>query len=273
MTVSRRNFLGLTSALVAVPRLDALEVQAAPAQAAPTSSGTLRPLAPSFPEHPPSLAREMVAVAHNNLPRVRELLERWPTLARAATDWGYGDWEDALGAASHVGRRDIAELLLTHGARPSIFSAAMLGQLDVVKAFITASPGIEATHGPHSITLYRHAVAGGAAAQAVADYLKTLPAADRRPAAQPISADELKSLSGTYAFGIDSGDRFVVATNGTTLSIARVGRSARQLVHVGDRAFHPAGATSVRVRFGDQAGTLAVSVYDPDLVVVAERVS
>jgi len=80
----------------------------------------------------------MVGVSHNNLARVKELLARNATLSLASWDWGFGDWEDALGAASHVGRPDIAEALLAHGARPSIFSAAMLGQLDVVKAFVAA---------------------------------------------------------------------------------------------------------------------------------------
>ena len=55
------------------------------------------------------------------------------------------------------GRREIAEFLLAHGARPTVFSAAMLGQLDVVKAFVSASPGVQRTLGPHGITLMAHA--------------------------------------------------------------------------------------------------------------------
>jgi len=70
----------------------------------------------------------------------------------------------------------------------------MLGHLDAVKAYIAASPGIQKIKGPHSITLLRHAIAGGAAAQAVTDYLKTLPGADRRPATQPLSADAIRVL-------------------------------------------------------------------------------
>src|SRR5262249_28866467 len=139
-------------------------------QAAPQPGATspvTDPLTTAFPSHPPELAREMVIAAHARVPRVRELVGRWPTLARAAIDWGFGAWEDALGAASHTGNREIAELLVENGARPTIFSAAMLGQLDVVKAFVAASPGIETVHGPHSITLLRHAMAGGARAQGV----------------------------------------------------------------------------------------------------------
>src|SRR5215467_7419110 len=95
----------------------------------------------SFPTQDQDLVKEMVTVAHGNVARVKELVGRHQTLAKAAYDWGYGDWESALGAASHVGNREIAEFLIANGARPTIFSAAMLGQLDVVKAFIAAAPG------------------------------------------------------------------------------------------------------------------------------------
>ena len=76
----------------------------------------------AFPLHPPELVRETVTVAHFDVKRVKELVDARPALARAAVDWGFGDWEDALGAASHMGNREIAEYLLSKGARPSIFS-------------------------------------------------------------------------------------------------------------------------------------------------------
>ena len=101
------------------------------------------------------MVKETVGVSHADVKRVRELVEQQPALANATVDWGFGDWETALGAASHVGRREIAELLLGHGAHPSIFSAAMLGQLDVVKAFVTASPASSARSGPTASTSCR----------------------------------------------------------------------------------------------------------------------
>ncbi len=116
-----------------------------------------------LPAQDPVVVKEMVGVSHANLARVREMVERQPALANAAYDWGFGDWENALGAASHMGRRDIAEVLLAHGARPSLFSAAMMGQLDVVRAFVTATPGVQRVLGPHGITLLAHAKAGGPA--------------------------------------------------------------------------------------------------------------
>jgi hypothetical protein len=121
-----------------------------------------------------ALVREIVAVAHGDLGRVRELLEREPRLVNAAWDWGGGDWETPLGAASHMGRRDIAEYLLEHSARLDLFAAAMLGKLDVVRAALAAFPSASGVAGPHGISLLAHAKAGGAEAAAVAAYLEGL---------------------------------------------------------------------------------------------------
>lgn len=270
MSISRRTFLELTPAAF-VP-LTAIRpapgVTFAP-QAAPVTTGLVDA---SFPSHPATLSREMVIAAHGNVTRVRELLARWPMMSRAALDWGFGDWEDALGAASHTGRREIADLLIANGARPTIFSAAMLGQLDVVKTFIAATPGVESIHGPHSITLLRHAAAGGQQAQAVLEYLKTLPGADRKPEPKPIAAEELSRLVGTYTFGLSAEDKLIVELSGQNFSIGRPGRSARNLVHLGDLAFYPIGATEARVRFGTPDGKRTVSVFDPDLLVSAVKV-
>src|SRR5262245_57767080 len=125
MDFSRRNFLSTAAALPLAVR------QSRTAEPATTEPATVVPTA--FPMQPPDMVRERVTVSHGNAKRVRELVEAHPALARAAIDWGFGDWEDALGAASHVGNRDIAEYLISRGARPTIFSAAMLGQLDAVK--------------------------------------------------------------------------------------------------------------------------------------------
>ena len=113
----------------------------------------------------------MVSNAHGDLDYVRAALAEDPTLANAAWDWGDGDWESALGAAGHMGRRDIAELLLAHGARLDLFVAAMLGELAIVEAMLTAHPEMREAKGPHGIPLLRHAEAGGEQARAVLDFL------------------------------------------------------------------------------------------------------
>src|SRR5688572_4319271 len=62
-----------------------------------------------FPSHDPASVREIVGKSHRDLEGVKKLVDVRPELAKAVWDWGFGDWESALGAASHVGRRDIAE--------------------------------------------------------------------------------------------------------------------------------------------------------------------
>jgi len=109
----------------------------------------------------------MVAKAHGDLEYVRTALAEDPTLANAAWDWGDGDWETALGAAGHMGRRDIAELLLAHGARLDLFVAAMLGELAIVESMLAAHPEMRDAKGPHGIPLLAHAEAGGEQARAV----------------------------------------------------------------------------------------------------------
>jgi hypothetical protein len=106
--------------------------------------------------------QEFVRVAHGDLDRTRELIGEEPALVNAAWDWGGGDWETGLGAAAHVGRRDIALFLLGHGARMDIFAAAMLGHLDIVRATIAAMPEARNWRGPHGIPLLTHAEMGGA---------------------------------------------------------------------------------------------------------------
>lgn len=124
-----------------------------------------------------ALVHEVVAVAHGDLERVRQLVEQESRLVNAAWDWGGGDWETPLGAAAHMGRHDIAEYLLAHGARLDLFASAMLGQLDVVRSALEAFPSALTVAGPHGISLLAHARAGGTAAAAVATYLEELASA------------------------------------------------------------------------------------------------
>ena len=101
-----------------------------------------------------------VGNAHGDLDAIRTALAGQPTLANCAWDWGDGDWESPIGAAAHMGRRDIAELLLAHGARADIFAAAMLDDVDAVRALLPLYQ--DEPVGPHSIPLRAHATAGDA---------------------------------------------------------------------------------------------------------------
>ena len=111
---------------------------------------------------------------HYDLDMVKKLLEKDPAVLNAAMDWGGGDWETALGGASHLGRRDIAQYLIDRGARPDIFTAAMLGHLDVVKSLIALHPALATAKGPHGIPLIAHAKMGGKEAEEVLKYLQSL---------------------------------------------------------------------------------------------------
>ena len=121
-----------------------------------------------------TLTQDFVIFAHMDLEMVKKLLEREPGLLHSHMDWGNGDFESALGAASHMGRRDIAEYLLGKGARIDIFCATMLGQLEVVKGLLTAFPTLIDAKGPHGMGLHLHAKMGGKDAERTLDYLQSI---------------------------------------------------------------------------------------------------
>lgn len=247
--------------------------------AAQDNAGSARPAAANAPDRPwfpaqnPERVKEMVGVSHGNLKRVREFLAASPALAKAAWDWGFGDWETALGAASHVGNREIAAVLIEHGARPDIFTFAMLGQLDAVKAYVAANPGIQRTHGPHGITLLKHARAGGPQAAAVVEYLQQLGDADQGYAAAPLSEAERKIYLGAYQFGLGPEDFVEIGVSRDGLLTLKRGPNGapRMLFSAGEHAFHPAGAPAVRVHFTVNAGRAeSLRVLDPDVILEAK---
>ena len=125
------------------------------------------------PRLDPEMVQSFVTNAHGDHEVVSALLVEEPALVNAAWDWGAGDWETGLGAAAHMGRRDIALFLLDNGARLDIFAAAMLGDVEVVRAMLAAYPAKRDELGPHGIPLVAHARAGGADARAVLELLDT----------------------------------------------------------------------------------------------------
>lgn len=267
MSLTRRTFFSLTSAF----GISSLAARAW-GQPAPESPPAITS-ADAFPQQDPNLVREIVGASHGNFARVREAVEKQPALARASVDWGFGDWETCLDAASHVGNKPIADFLLTHGARPTIFSAAMMGQLDAVQAFVAARPGIQKTYGPHGITLMSHARAGGADAAAVVEYLKGLGDADLPLPSTPLTPAERDALVGKYVYGPGPRDYLVVDVQREFLGIDRPsGPSRRGLIHTGNNIFFPIGVPSVKIAFAkDGAKGLQLTVADPQVMVTAKR--
>lgn len=124
--------------------------------------------------------KEFVGASHGKFDRVKEMLEENHLLLHASYDWGGGDFESGIEAAGHVGNKEIANYLLSKGARYNVYLASMLGHLDIVKQVLTFNPGLLNSKGPHGFTMLHHANKGGESALAVADYLKSLGAKETR---------------------------------------------------------------------------------------------
>lgn len=229
-----------------------------------------REIRDSFPRQDPALVRDVVLKSHFDLTRVKELVTVRPELAKSAVDWGFGDWESALGAASHTGRRAIASLLIDNGARPNLFTHAMFGHLEPVQAAIAAQPGIQRIPGPHGITLLAHAKAGGEPARGVVEYLEKVGDADPRPAAVE-HALPAAAYVGTYRYA--PAETFEIVSKDGDLLFEKEGMFPRSLVHVGDGVHHPVGAPSVRLEFltaGKSASR--IEIQDGQRRIVARRI-
>ncbi|MDI1249984.1 MAG: hypothetical protein PSV13_14065 [Lacunisphaera sp.] len=142
---------------------------------APHSAPPVKAQPKSPPPKPPTLAPDKVQAAvgqaHRSLENVMKLVEETPLLANACWDWGGGDFETPLQAAAHTGQHAIAEYLLRKGARLDVYAAAMLGQLDFIKAVLTLDPQAHAIPGPHGFTLLHCALQGGERAEPVHQWL------------------------------------------------------------------------------------------------------
>lgn len=268
---SRRSFFSLTSGL------SLLGVSAFAARAwgqAPPPRPFAISRADAFPQQDPSVVKEAVITSHGNVARIRELVEKQPALARASIDWGFGDWETCIDAASHVGNKAIADFLLSNGARPTIFSAAMMGQLDTVKAFIAARPGLQRTLGPHGITLMAHAKVGGPDAAGVIQYLTSLGDADMPTPTQPLDNADRDALVGKYVYGAGPRDFFTIDVQRDRLGIDRPnGPVRRDLGHLGNLVFFPQGVPTAKIAFARENGKITqLTLADPDVMVTAKRV-
>jgi ankyrin repeat protein len=126
------------------------------------------------------LVKEFVGAGHRDMEKVQELLSEHPTLLNAAHDWNYGDFETALGAASHVGFKELAQWLIEQGAQANIFTAALFGRMDIIKPMLDFFPKALHSKGPHGFTLLHHASRGGEEALEVKEYLVSLGAKETK---------------------------------------------------------------------------------------------
>ncbi len=211
-------------------------------------------LADTFPTTPADRAEEFVGACHVRIDRVREMLAEDAGLAKASWDWGFGDWENAIGACSHTGRKDIIELLIAHGARPTLFTLATLDEIDAVRAVLENTQNADALEGPHSISLYDHARAGDA--ERVMEYLESKGL--KRDDPFVMDRADAEQYFGQYAWGPGDTERFEIGwfERRSALTLARTGQTTRNLIPLGGHRFSPAGARHIVVRF-DVSGTSA----------------
>ncbi len=126
------------------------------------------------------VVQEFVGASHGKMDVVKTLLEEHPTLINAAHDWKSGDFETGLGAASHVGYKELAQYLLEKGAQANIFTACLFGKMDIVKPMLTAFPNTLYAKGPHGFTLLHHAEKGGDESLEVKEFLESLGATEMK---------------------------------------------------------------------------------------------
>ncbi len=227
--------------------------------------------------------QSVVGAAHSDLEKVKELVSNKPELATATWDWGFGDFESALGAASHMARTDIASYLMNNGARPDIFTYAMMGEYEVVKSMIEAFPGIQKTRGPHGITLLQHAknrlrrdASGSQKAKSnrLISYLEALGDADLGPQGMSMTEDEKALYLGKYRFGEEESEVLEVSLNmRKMLQIGRYGQFGSPLNKVGDARFSPSGALSVVIEFKKEGAVMkSLTIHHPNPILTATRI-
>ncbi len=165
--MNRKNFLRISLAVVSGGLV-----------LSPTRLFSQQPVKP--PQIAPETVREFIAKSHTDLDRVREMLGAEPNLLNAAWDLGGGDFETGIGAASHVGRKDIVQFFLDHGARADIFTYTMLGETALVQALLEKFPALLNAPGPHGLTLLHHAEKGGENAAPLVEFLTSKGLTERK---------------------------------------------------------------------------------------------
>ena len=106
---------------------------------------------------------DLVMAAHSDLAEVEARLRDHPELLDVPhPDTG----ETPLGAAAHMGRRDIATFLLEAGAEPTLCAVAMLGDLAAAEELLQRDPSLIDIPGAHGIPLMFHAAISGSVAVA-----------------------------------------------------------------------------------------------------------
>lgn len=269
-TLIRSSILGLLS--LSLPKVAVSKRLFEPV----TDSGVLHD---RYPAIKLDIVSEVVGAAHFDLEKLRNLVDPRPELANATWDFGFGDWESAIDAASHVGRVDIVNYLIGKGSVPTIFTYAMLGNLNIVKALVEASPGIQKSLGPHGISLLQHARTGLASgngnrsgSERLIEYLERLGDADGSQYL-PVDDSEKQQYLGDYIYDAGTQDGFTIKLNmRKMLALGRKGKSGGALFKTGHHTFTYNGAPSVVIRFSIKNDIVdALTIREPGFSITAMK--
>ncbi len=132
------------------------------------------------PQFDATLVKEFVGTSHRDMTKVVELHKTYPALLNVAWDWGGGDFETALGAASHVGYIELVNYLVENGAQMNFLTLCLLGKTEMVKNMLTAYPALLNMKGPHGFSPLHHANQGKDKALEVKEYLVSLGAVETK---------------------------------------------------------------------------------------------
>jgi len=236
-----------------------------------------------YPAIDDTIVSEVVGLSHFDLEKLKTIVDKRPELARATWDWGFGDWETAIGAASHVGRHDIINYLISKGARPDIFTFAALGKYNAVKSMIESQTDLQKIRGPHGISLMRHVNAGSQEEnlsdkekdnfKLLHDYLMTLEDADDNRKYLELTDDEKQKYLGDYMYGEGENDGFTIKINmRKLLSLGKLGKFGGGLYPIQENVFEYNGAPSTQISFQwENDKIVSLTVTEPDLVLVAKK--
>lgn len=257
-----------------------------PGQSSPVFQSPKNP-SPRYPAIDEEMVYNVVNASHFDLEKVKALVTKRPELANASWDWGFGDFETAIGACSHTGRRDIAEFLLSQGARPDIFTYAMLGMYGSVKEIIETIPGIQRRRGPHGITLLKHVQNRLASKEIkdtdkanvlkVKDYLEQLGNANEGALSLPMTQEDKTVFLGDYKYGEHETETFNIGPYSLDpanfIRITRKGLPGRLLHKTGEQTFSPTGAPSVKIVFAlKENKAVSFTIFEPDPIVTAIKI-
>ncbi|MEZ6092633.1 MAG: hypothetical protein R3C03_00120 [Pirellulaceae bacterium] len=170
--------------------------------------------------------------------------------------------------------------MLSKGAAPTLFTFAMLGELEATKSMLEFSPEMRKLAGPHGINLMRHAEIGFGAngadkakSQRLIDYLNTLDLPQEQ--FLEMTADEKQLYLGNYMFGPSDEDGFTIQLNmRELLSLGRIGKFGGALYKSGNHRFAYNGAPSVTITFHQTGNRIdSLKIVEPGMSLIAKKVS